>query len=1124
MATNRVIDPADFLASAEELWRPRLESAGLVIEVLPPSEQTHKAARAFGLLYRGDVGRGYRALHKHPAALAMALTGVATSVYEGGTFWPGFWATCDYEGSQTDQVDWGEAFLKALRALGLPDFPGLPKRYLGPLLLHAGIPTYCLQDYFHVLDVGIRRVGADAASLVQWVLPRLDTTFPNVDVPVRRFIQYGGEYAVDFIDQSIDALLVLAEDPDGIVTAQIPERVVDAARSFLEQDRSRGRAIRNGGTRAKPRITVALDPYAGEVQLRLPALDSFDTQVVWQVIADGETDHVRPPVASGGRSASILASSWRINRPVRAVSVSANGLKDAFDLAIVHEADPFLCFQESGELLPAHMALPPEPVWVLYALPRGEAVPAFADRILREELPPLGWSGWALALVDLAGLHDVRLTDRSPAHPVRTQSRASVTTGEEVGWLTMQRLPVQAQRPTLHLPDNITARWRLQVFDLDAGLEVSSAFVESHAEYHDAIDPFDGLAAPVLGRFRISLKGPFGRGVQRDIAMAEGLRVNPAQPWRSLSRNGLAELRVTLGAEGLAVEPEALEFARDQVQRHITLRSDRTVVDAEASPPAMAVATIRAGLATRWVHGACRVHLEDSGSTELLVRIRPGSPPPDLEVMEGERRIQSISAGGRGTSGYASYALSSLADTLRAHPVCDLFVRVDSESIRIGRIEPKRIAVGATATDDALSLTGFTGGAVEVRAWSLAAPWIPAASLWVDEVGACPIPSELRGLGSLVVSWKRSDPWVPNDWEWMPAAGESTVVRIDADTAALPAGAAGLLGLEPASPLSEVRQAWALLALASRFPGEYSWDSVRTAIAVLREHPTSAMLALAEVPSSASHRLTLLIRSGALWSTGRAATEFGHAEPSETDALTVAAPAWNSIALLRAEHVIGPLLVLPWVVAAAPSGEVEEVWRTLKEVYGAELVSVLRGLGDPAVRGGSFAVAKWLAEQDDDEQARIIAGLRLVPRAVLDLDSRSRGAVELFQRRHETALVAAGRDGRERLKTQAAILRDQHWDAALALLQARAGADDRGGWLSLSAQSAGFALLARLAARGDDHAQMHMDAHMRHWLALAEAAPTLVTADVVLAEAMALAAFSAPTTFSFADEDGERPE
>ncbi len=1098
----------DWLASVEKLWRPQLESHGLAIEVLAETSETNKAAQAFGTLYKASPTRGYHALFAHPAALVMAFTGVATNVYEGGTFWPGFWKACDYQATQGEQVEWGEAFLSGLRTLGLPTFPGLPKRVLGPLLLHTGIPTYCLSDYFQVLEVGMRRVGADADALVRWAIPRLDTTFPNIDVPVRRFLQFGGEYAVDFVDQSLDALLLLTEDPDAVVSSLIPERVVDAARNFLAADRARARSIRDRGE-VKPRISVKLDPYAGEVQLQLPALDSFDEDLVWKVSADGETYKVRPALAIGGWNVSVLESSWRIDKPIRSISVSADELDATLDLTLVRDQDPILFFQESGDLLPSHMALPPESVWILYALPTSQSEPAFAPNILRSELPPLGWAGWALALVDLAALDEVRLTTSHPTHSIRTQSRATLSSDGEIPWITTHGLPVQIKRPTLHLPDNISAKWRLRITDLDSSLVMINRAVDSHEEIHDALDPFESLPTPLVGRFEVSVKGPFGRGVLRNFAIVEGLTVDPPQPWRSLAVAGLESLGLRIAGSGISCEPDVLEFGPEDSVLHSTVHSQSQSAELTLTPPAMAVATLRSAIASRWTFGFVRLHVEDISDFQLLVKIQPDKIPGDLRVRVGGLTLQYVSPSSKSAFGYANYALDVIADTARANSGCDLFALSGDSEIRVARVEPKLIATGATATATGVGLTDFTGGDVEVRVWSLFAPWIPPAHGTVDYLGEFPLPNEFIGQAPYVVSWQRSDPWIPCEWPWMPRDSECTVIQADSESCRFSDASQFLAGHSGHPVDMNQRDAWSLLGMAVRLPGEYSWDRVQALTATLRSDPESAMRSLMDVPISAADRLPLLIRSGVLWSR----STFAGSDNRLSD---------DSSHLLRSEQLIGPLLVLSHLIEAPHDSRASDCWRILRDVYGSEIISILLGDGDPAFKGGSFAIAKSLSERPVEDQDQIISQLRLVPRALLDLDSRSSAALTLFQLRDHPNLLSVGRDGRERLKFQADILRDWQWDAALALLKARSDAQDRGGWLSLSAQSIGFALVARLAAQGDEHSKRHLDSDFRHWLALAECAPQIVTVDLVLAEAMALAAFapSVPTN-PFADDTDE---
>ena len=87
----------------------------------------------------------------------------------------------------------------------------------------------------------------------------------------------------------------------------------------------------------------------------------------------------------------------------------------------------------------------------------------------------------------------------------------------------------------------------------------------------------------------------------------------------------------------------------------------------------------------------------------------------------------------------------------------------------------------------------------------------------------------------------------------------------------------------------------------------------------------------------------------------------------------------------------------------------------------------------------------------------------------------------------------------------------------LAVIAARSDEGHRGGWQSLSAQSIGFALIGRVAVRGEAFATQFIDEHLKHWLLIAEVAPELTSIDLVLASAMtaSLTAHEHPT---FADQ------
>jgi hypothetical protein len=79
----------------------------------------------------------------------------------------------------------------------------------------------------------------------------------------------------------------------------------------------------------------------------------------------------------------------------------------------------------------------------------------------------------------------------------------------------------------------------------------------------------------------------------------------------------------------------------------------------------------------------------------------------------------------------------------------------------------------------------------------------------------------------------------------------------------------------------------------------------------------------------------------------------------------------------------------------------------------------------------------------------------------------------------------------------ASIYRD-----AAALITARRHPERKGGWLALPAMSASLAIVARIAARGEEACQAFERDWRHRWTDLARQAPRLASIDLVLAEAL----------------------
>jgi hypothetical protein len=164
----------ELLRYREAAWGRRLRGASLVAEADFRTPLTDQVAMVLGHLYArlpDPRVEGVRFLLRWPACLAAAMSGDAATSYKGGTYWPALWEAAQFDGTTQDQALWGGAFNEAIDQLGMATFPGLPLHFVGPILMHAGIPTYCLDDYFRLL-LARRRVepALDAESFMAWAV------------------------------------------------------------------------------------------------------------------------------------------------------------------------------------------------------------------------------------------------------------------------------------------------------------------------------------------------------------------------------------------------------------------------------------------------------------------------------------------------------------------------------------------------------------------------------------------------------------------------------------------------------------------------------------------------------------------------------------------------------------------------------------------------------------------------------------------------------------------------------------------------------------------------------------------------------------------------------------------
>ncbi|MBO4210529.1 hypothetical protein, partial [Micromonospora echinofusca] len=195
------------LRGRERAWAPALHAASLVSELDVPEEQVKQTITALGQVLADTAPHERRWLlrYRYPACLVVGLVGIGAVGYAHGNYWS---AVHELAPGRVDQNLWGEAFRTNLDRFRLARFPGLPQVNVGEILIHGGVPAYCIADLLNLLLQRLARdPGTSAEHFLAWALtPGRESRLTELDKPVQRFLTHGGDYAEDLVDRCIDLL------------------------------------------------------------------------------------------------------------------------------------------------------------------------------------------------------------------------------------------------------------------------------------------------------------------------------------------------------------------------------------------------------------------------------------------------------------------------------------------------------------------------------------------------------------------------------------------------------------------------------------------------------------------------------------------------------------------------------------------------------------------------------------------------------------------------------------------------------------------------------------------------------------------------------------------------------
>ncbi|MDQ4107667.1 MAG: hypothetical protein M3138_02525 [Actinomycetota bacterium] len=679
------IEAGDALGVERDL-QERLVGRRIVAEIGLDSSLHRRNEEAMRLLIRSSASVGSVA-RRYPALFVAYMAGHGVHGYTAGDF---------YGAVSVRGIDQraGPLFVEALKALQLETFEDLvlgdnALRYVGPMLAHGGIPKYCLSDFFDLLLRDANKAGGDARELLGFWRSRKSAFF-GIDIPVRRFLLFGGELARDLLDRCLD--LVRAFELTGTVAepvvAGLPPYIVQAFRDRPGRPAPGPRSERS----TFPRPTIRVDPWdPSGLVLSLPPVNAA-SGASWRLQADGQLERF-PTSAFESRQIRL--------RPAKSWGVLLESGEESLDLTFEGLDDiPALLFEPAtGRLLPAGAGLRADEVWVLTpGEVRVDGIKSDGTRVTIDEvqeLPELtgDWSGFVLRHLSLGGLRALSLVDRS-----LRERRVSVRPGAErprlvgtpvPGVTTAEGEDVYSSLPAVELP--VVGAFPPSAWQARVGVDGTWHSVEVD---NDGLIDLTGLLGRVCAAVNLVVQGPLGSDLRTRFALAPGLRVE--RPDRLLfPQDPDAAVRVQSEVVGiddgkpgetvilrLPAETDVLRCRAGKLALEIQVPKVLWGV-ARASVPDLRMSDVVALLAEDDVVGG--------DAFALVVRCGQADVPLGLSLTAKGHTVQrSEDARSSGPDGRWAFDLKRFADSVRLSdaPSLSLVLQVGHRPLTVARLRP----------------------------------------------------------------------------------------------------------------------------------------------------------------------------------------------------------------------------------------------------------------------------------------------------------------------------------------------------------------------------------------------------------------------------------------------------
>ena len=1113
----------DWMSDAEDRWRKQLGPVNLVIESNFTATDVRTAQRNFGETASDMLRRGYRlseVINTYPALTLTILVGHAALAYDQGAYWDDFWAELQMYREQTFENTLRHELVPLLERFKLARFPRLERQnqYVMMMAMHAGIPVHCLGDLLGVIDDHlVQGREARGAAVLDWLdEPGKEHRMARLDVPVRNFLRFGGEFAVDILDRIIEIVEYAAEAPDSLAelstsTTGLPSVLLDELIRELRYKRMHWKGRRATGRSAQQRPVLAYCLTDDEIVVRVP-YPRFRPELPWRVSMDGQVREVYAEREWGAGEADHPATTVPVPAPVREVLLWHGASDSSFALRVVDKSDPLLTFSPDGTYIPRRDGLN-DAVWAVYPADCQLADPLSGQDIdaSGDSGNPTGWRGWRSSYVELASLAALQLQRNGELigvlRTIRNDARARFEFGEPIlGCRTRQGRDVYPRRPWVMLPptsSGMPTTWRVRVRQFD---DTDWLFDESwdSEEEPTCVDPFDDAELAQLGLFEVAVTGPLGADTRAVVFLAEGLRVQFDCQFRAPVAGGITPCCALTGSDGrLLTSPDKLTFGSAEPEKLIDVSDGTAAVQLVIRPPHLEIRTGTLGTHAPWRITADVCAAADLAENRYVAVRAPGAHAVTFAYLDAAGLpLQAEDEPRRRPGGVFELSTQRFADTARRSDVGRIVAQVggDTSTMQATVVcvrPPKlcsgvRIVNGALCFDDLVDLDDLAA-----YVWCSTAPW-RAFQILAIEHGRAQLPPELVNAGELRCQIFVDDPWValeppqrPDESAWRVKQGGwfSGGSTAQAHLARFLAGQ----GVPPhdAAAMPEIWSALALLE--SDLHDGAAQRSLAALTASIDAQPRKAFEGLGNSMFAFSEKMALVVR-----------TELVRRSYAESETFNA----------LHADPWFGCMVE----IADLPSlyrrrqedhDERAETIGYLAEKGGQQLIETLRTGKAVKLREGCFDRGVLMMDAFPPERVeQILLALQLVPGPLLHPDTRVAAIVDAF--RVHSEWMQSGCSESFAVQTSFALT---------AIRQASTSAYEMVGfrdhelhgvdvaahpWMLMSVQSMTLAVLARLEAHGRITSQYLHSWMMTAWARLAALCPLMVAIDLLIAEALVI--------------------